>query len=63
MQVNKMLDRYVMLTIDSKDVCRIPMAKCESVVYAVQAEVDARARGEGRPYGELITTRGVEDEE
>jgi len=52
-----------MLTIDGKDVCRILMAKCESVVYAVQAEVDARARGEGRPYGELITTRGVEDEE
>jgi hypothetical protein len=57
MQVNKILDRYVMLTIDGKDVCRI------LVVYAVQAEVDARARGEGRPYGELITTRGVEDEE
>tara|TARA_R100001377_G_scaffold84022_1_gene66692 strand:+ start:3239 stop:3571 length:333 start_codon:yes stop_codon:yes gene_type:complete len=53
---------YVMLTVNGKDVEKIPSFKCESVVKIVQDKVDEKAREMGLAYGELVSTRRIEDD-
>lgn len=52
---------YVMLTVNGRDVKKIPTFKCESVVREVQDAVDEKARSIGLPYGDLVSTRRIED--
>lgn len=52
---------YVMLTLNGKDVKKIPSFKCESVVKIVQDAVDEKARSIGFAYGDLVSTRRIED--
>ena len=43
-----------------KDICIIPVEKCETIVYLVQAEIDAEARKAGLPYGEIVSTKQLQ---
>lgn len=52
---------YVMLTLNGQDVEKIPVLKCESVVKLVQDTVDEKAREMGLPYGDLVSTRRIEE--
>ena len=51
----------VMLTCGGKDVTVIPALNCETVVHAVQSAVDSAARENGKPHGELVSTRRLHD--
>jgi hypothetical protein len=52
---------YVMITLNGEDMEKIPKFKCESVVKLVQDTVDEKAREMGLPYGDLVSTRRIEE--
>ena len=52
---------YVMLTVNGKDLKKIPSFECESVVKIVQDAVDEKARSIGFAYGDLVSTRRIEE--
>ncbi len=51
---------YVMLTVGGKDIMEIPLDRCESVVKEIQEGVDEKARSIGFRYGEIVSTRRIE---